>query len=122
MLGRPSLAWSLAICLLLCCTPVPAAARRRQLDEEDISGPFAIDESAAAAPGPLAEALKANLTEKKTIAQLIDAALEQEFPEEKQEAIGKRYNETAKDADVSGATCQSWHAIAHGAAGKLKSQ
>jgi hypothetical protein len=48
---------------------------------------------------------KANLTvegaeKKKTIAQIIDEALEQEFPEEKPELIGKNYNETAKQEDV----------------------
>ena len=48
---------------------------------------------------------KANLTgdgaeKKKTIAQIIDEALEQEFPEEKPESIGKNYNETAKQEDV----------------------
>ena len=37
---------------------------------------------------------------KKTIAQIIDEALEQEFPEEKVEAVGKNYNETAKQDDV----------------------
>lgn len=49
---------------------------------------------------------KANLTgdepeKKKTIAQIIDEALEQEFPEEKAEKIGKDFNETAKQEDVS---------------------
>lgn len=41
------------------------------------------------------------MEKKKTIAQLIDEALEQEFPEEKQEKIGKNYNATAKNSDVS---------------------
>lgn len=45
-------------------------------------------------------AAKVNATEKKTILQLVDEALEQEFPEEKQEGIGKKYNETAMNADV----------------------
>lgn len=36
----------------------------------------------------------------KTIAQRIDEALEQEFPEEKQETIGKTYSEKAKQEDV----------------------
>lgn len=50
---------------------------------------------------------KANITtvegmeKKKTIAQILDEALEQEFPEEKVENIGKNYNETAKQEDVS---------------------
>lgn len=40
--------------------------------------------------------------EKKTIAQMIDEVLEQEFPEEKEAAIGKNYNDTAQNnADVS---------------------
>ena len=40
--------------------------------------------------------------EKKTIAQMIDEVLEQEFPEQKEEAIGKNYNDTAQNnADVS---------------------
>ena len=49
---------------------------------------------------------KANITtvegmeKKKTIAQILDEALEQEFPEEKVEHIGKNYNETAKQEDV----------------------
>jgi hypothetical protein len=37
---------------------------------------------------------------KKTIAQMLDEALEQEFPEEKTESIGKNYNETAQHEDV----------------------
>lgn len=44
---------------------------------------------------------KNNITEKKTILQMVDEALEQEFPEEKQEGIGKKYNETAMNADAS---------------------
>lgn len=51
---------------------------------------------------------KANLTDsaekKKTIAQIIDEALEQEFPEEKPTTFGKNYNETAKQDDVSSPT------------------
>lgn len=39
-------------------------------------------------------------SQKKTIAQYIEVALEQEFPEAKEEAIGKNYNETAKQSDV----------------------
>ena len=108
-----SRSWTqLAICfalLALCC---PAA-----LAEET---PIATTAAAAAAPkdddlaGPVVRASidrvkdalsKANLTgdgaeKKKTIAQIIDEALEQEFPEEKPESIGKNYNETAKQEDV----------------------
>ncbi|KAK9821251.1 hypothetical protein WJX74_001923 [Apatococcus lobatus] len=53
------------------------------------------------------EELAANLTAdgeiptKKSIAQMIDEALEQEFPEEKRETIGKNYNETAKSSDAN---------------------
>ncbi len=37
---------------------------------------------------------------KKTIAQMLDEALEQEFPKEAEAAQGKNYNETAKKEDV----------------------
>lgn len=50
---------------------------------------------------PPALATGGNATEKKTILQRVDEALEQEFPEEKQEGIGKKYNETAMNADAS---------------------
>lgn len=74
-------------------------------EEEDVSGPIVRDSEPAPAEGPMSEiVLKANATEKKTIAQIIDEALEQEFPEEKQEGIGKNYNETAKNADVCAPT------------------
>ena len=53
-----------------------------------------------AAPAPEGGELRGNQTEKKTIAQMIDEALEQEFPEEKEDKIGKNYNETAKSSDV----------------------
>ncbi len=106
MRGRPSLCSLAILSLLAFSAPLGTAARRRGLDEEDISGPIVIGDTIAEAPGPLAEVLaKANLTEKKTIAQIIDEALEQEFPEEKQEGIGKNYNETAKNADVSPSRC-----------------
>lgn len=36
----------------------------------------------------------------KTIAQRIDEALEQEFPEDKKESVGKTYTEKAKQEDV----------------------
>lgn len=103
MPGRPSLVLLVTIgSLLVCTSPVAAAARRRILDEDDVKGPLAISDNEADTPSPLDADLQANTTEKKTIAQIIDAALEQEFPEEKQDAIGKNYNETAKNADVSG--------------------
>jgi len=37
----------------------------------------------------------------KAIAQRIDEALEQEFPEDKKESVGKTYTEKAKQEDVS---------------------
>ena len=52
--------------------------------------------------------------EKKTIAQMIDEVLEQEFPEEKEASIGKNYNDTAQNnADVS----RSLQALSVSAAG-----
>ena len=60
--------------------------------------------------GPVVKAVVARIeqangtisNEKKTIAQMIDEVLEQEFPEQKEEAIGKNYNDTAQNnADVS---------------------
>ena len=56
--------------------------------------------------GPIVRAVvdqlkAANATvQRKTIAQMIDEALEQEFPEEKQE-VGKNFNESSQNADVS---------------------
>lgn len=64
----------------------------------DTTGPAAAAKDAA--PAPEANELRGNQTEKKTIAQMIDEALEQEFPEEKEDKIGKNYNETAKSSDV----------------------
>ena len=69
---------------------------------QDVAGPVV-----RAAIADRVEELAANLTAegeiptKKSIAQMIDEALEQEFPEEKRETIGKNYNETAKSSDVS---------------------
>ena len=73
-----------------------------QATSEDLAGPIV-----RARLDVVKDALsKANLTgdepeKKKTIAQIIDEALEQEFPEEKAEKIGKDFNETAKQEDVS---------------------
>ncbi len=95
---------------LLVAAAAPAAAwegahwRHLLEEDEDVSGPVVRDtEADLAAAGPLSEPVKVNATEKKTIAQIIDEALEQEFPEEKQEGIGKNYNATAKNADVRAA-------------------
>lgn len=92
-------------CWLVAGTEAQGAAAwsSRVLKQEDVAESDALgDILENVAPGPLAEALaSANATEKKTIAQLIDEALEQEFPEETSEGIGKNYNETAKNADVS---------------------
>ena len=91
--------------LLLDCT-VAVSAKKSSGDTD--SGDGAIPDAVA---GPIVRAVVdrlkvANTTDamekKKTIAQMIDEALEQEFPEEKQEKIGKNYNETAKNSDVSG--------------------
>lgn len=76
--------------------------------DEDIAGP--IVKSHGAKRVEVVPTSSANLTllvngtigeeKKKTIAQIIDEALEQEFPEEKKEKIGKNYNETALQEDV----------------------
>ena len=92
--------------LLLQCIAAASSAKRASgnTDSGDGASPDAV-------AGPIVRAfvdrLKITNTtdameKKKTIAQLIDEALEQEFPEEKQEKIGKNYNETAKNSDVSG--------------------
>ena len=70
--------------------------------DNDLAGPVV-----RASLDRVANALsRANLTvdaaeKKKTIAQIFEEVLEQEFPEEKPDAIGKNYNETAKQDDVS---------------------
>lgn len=76
--------------------------------DEDIAGPIVKSHSTS---GLSVVPISANVTllsnatlseeKKKTIAQIIDEALEQEFPEEKPEKIGKNYNETALQEDVS---------------------
>ncbi len=69
---------------------------------EDVAGPVV-----RAVIADRVEEMAANLTadgeipNRKSIAQMIEQALEQEFPEEKKETIGKNYNETAKSLDVS---------------------
>ena len=92
----------LRLLLLALCVLSAHAQEEASSPDNDLAGPVV-----RASVDRLKDALvKANLTgdgaeKKKTIAQIIDEALEQEFPEEKQEAIGKNYNETAKQEDVS---------------------
>jgi len=96
------------LCLVLFLDLVSAASPAKKSGGETEGGSGAIPDAVA---GPIVRAVvdrlkDANTTDamdkKKTIAQLIDEALEQEFPEEKEEKIGKNYNETAKNSDVSG--------------------
>ena len=72
----------------------------------DVAGPVvraqlekAVKALAAPPSGLLGDA---NSTEekKKTIAQILDEALEHEFPEAKDQGVGKNYNESAKLDDV----------------------
>lgn len=105
--------WVRKACLLLLCTLLVSRAyaadeKDRQAQEltgtpDDIAGPIVratIDRAREAV------IRQANLTgdsaeKKKTIAQILDEALEQEFPEEKAEGVGKNYNETAKQDDAT---------------------
>ncbi|DBA65688.1 TPA: hypothetical protein ACH3X2_002741 [Trebouxia sp. C0005] len=99
-----------AVCLLVLLSPACAAsAGSKAVKLEFPSGDKTLPELESVA-GPIVKAVvdrlkDANTTDsadkKKTIAQIIDAALEQEFPEEKEEAIGKNYNETAKNSDAT---------------------
>ncbi|CAK0783762.1 hypothetical protein CVIRNUC_006962 [Coccomyxa viridis] len=76
--------------------------------DDDIAGPIVKSHSGS---GLSVVPISANVTllsnatlseeKKKTIAQIIDEALEQEFPEEKPEKIGKNYNETALQQDAT---------------------
>ena len=110
--------WSAAfVCVILLLNPISTASP----DKKSATG---TDHSAGAIPeavaGPIVRAVvdrlkDANSTDaldkKKTIAQMIDEALEQEFPEEKEEKIGKNYNETAKNSDVCCSCCCSKHIL-----------
>ena len=99
-MGRSSRASSLALVVLFAAWSLPLACEGRVREPwrslagegDGEAGPVVL----LTAPAPES----ANSTEKKTIAQMIDEALEQEFPEEKEEKIGKNYNETAKSSDV----------------------
>ena len=95
------------LCMVLFLNLTTAASSAKKSSGDTDSGDGAIPDAVA---GPIVRAVVdrlkvANTTDamdkKKTIAQMIDEALEQEFPEEKQEKIGKNYNETAKNSDVS---------------------
>ena len=92
--------------LLPHCTAAASSANKTG------DGDGAIPDAVAPIVKALFDQLKvANTTDaiekKKTIAEKIEKALEQEFPEEKQEKIGKNYNETAKNSDVSGSLLYS---------------
>ena len=112
----------LVLPLLLCLAAAMAVQGREKPrgqagGDEDIAGPVV-------KPSQRIDILhsSANLTvtangtlpeeKKKTIAQILDEALEQEFPEEKAEKIGKNYNETAKQEDVR-ASCSCLPACVH---------
>ena len=100
-------ALTVAVFALLLCS-LPAAAGRKGTRgvkgppaDEDVKGP--VVRHATAPPPPPEGNATSNATDgtkKKSIAQIIDEALEQEFPEEKREKIGKNYNETALQEDV----------------------
>ena len=100
--------WAAAIlCAVLLLDPASAASSAKASGGDTDSGDGGIPDAVA---GPIVRAVvdrlkDANTTDalekKKTIAQMIDEALEQEFPEEKEEKIGKNFNETAKNSDVS---------------------
>ena len=79
---------------------LPGAGSARSA-QDDIAGPI-VRATIDKARDKLARQQNMTVAEKKkTIAQIIDEALEQEFPEEKVETVGKNYNETAKQEDVS---------------------
>ena len=105
-----------SLCVLACIALISivqlaaAAPGRKQTDSS--SSPV-LDTTAGSfsdsVAGPIVRAVvdklkDANGTDvviqKKTIAQIIEVALEQEFPEAKEEAFGKNFNETAKQSDV----------------------
>ena len=105
---RRKVLWCAAfVCITLFLSCASAASPSNKSGDSSDSEHGSIPKAVA---GPIVRAVvdrlkDANSTDaidkKKTIAQLIDEALEQEFPEEKEETIGKNYNETAKNADVS---------------------
>ncbi len=92
----------LLLALTLCSRSALASkkgARTVSADvKEDVAGP--VVRHAAPAPPPEGGNATGADAKKKSIAQIIDEALEQEFPEEKPEKIGKNYNETALQEDV----------------------
>ncbi|KAL3132500.1 hypothetical protein ABBQ32_009046 [Trebouxia sp. C0010 RCD-2024] len=100
--------WAAAtLCAVLLLDYIAAASAAKTSGRDTESGDGAIPDAVA---GPIVRAVvdrlkDANTTDaldkKKTIAQMIDEALEQEFPEEKEEKIGKNFNETAKNSDAT---------------------
>ena len=91
----------LSACIVLALS-AEETGRQRERKKDDISGPIV---RATVDREKDSIILQANLStegaeKKKTIAQYIDEALEQEFPEDKSKD-GKNYNETAKQEDVS---------------------
>lgn len=98
----------ISACLISFCYHTAAAPGRKQAaSSPDLNATTgSLPDSVA---GPIVRAVVDRLkdandtdvaTKKKTIAQIIEVALEQEFPEAKEEAFGKNYNETAKLSDV----------------------
>ncbi|KAK9819825.1 hypothetical protein WJX72_002802 [[Myrmecia] bisecta] len=97
--------WAVLLLSAVLCTAAisQAAAAHPKVDDEadaSIAGPIVHAAAAVAEALQAGNGTDADPKAKKTIAQMIDEALEQEFPEEKQEAIGKNYNETAKNVDA----------------------
>lgn len=81
------------------------------MPQGDIAGPVVKQQAATAAKAAKTAATTATAAaadadtadgaaSKKTIAQMLDEALEQEFPKEAEASQGKNYNETAKKEDV----------------------
>ena len=99
--------WGRACLFLLALTLLslhPALASKKATrgvssDNEDVKGPV-VRHAITAPPPEGGNVTSADAAKKKSIAQIIDEALEQEFPEEKREKIGKNYNETALQEDV----------------------
>ena len=99
----PALGVPLSILIVGLCITFVFGAEVTGVSDNDIAGPIV-----KASINRVKDALlQANVTgdsaeKAKSLAQIIDEALEKEFPEEKQEAgvLGKDYNETAKQEDV----------------------
>ena len=113
-MGHLTCRTSLVLVLGSLCLSTPAALAAEQTSKASGSSGKRVDQVVDDLAGPIVRATidrardsiirQANLSvaeKKKTIAQIIDEALEQEFPEEKSQGLGKNYNETAKQDDVS---------------------